>query len=79
MGILRLSAGSSRLTPPPTLSDDIFVHNRWITRKGEKLVWLPYDYRGFWASKSNVLAIGQRSGLVNFIGFKFELPMTHLM
>jgi len=47
----------------------IFVDGHWITRNGENILWLPYDYRGCSAISGNLLAIGQYSGQINFIGF----------
>ncbi|KAK6531042.1 hypothetical protein TWF281_007869 [Arthrobotrys megalospora] len=70
-GVLAITPSSSSLRQPPKQPPDhILLSGEWITRDGQNLLWLPYDYRGFHsASRGNNLIIGQESGAVTFFEF----------
>ena len=73
-GFLPLSSNSSSLlSRQPKLSENVFLDSEWITRGGQKILWLPYDYRGTCSvSSGNLLIIGQKSGAISFFGFKTD-------
>ena len=53
------------------LSEDIFLDGEWVTQDGQRILRLPDDYRGACsASRGNLLALGQKSGVVSFLEFK---------
>jgi hypothetical protein len=46
----------------------IFASREWVTRDGQKILWLPPDYRGTCATVyDNKLALGHSSGQVTFL------------
>ena len=73
-GLLSLPS-SSNPSPPQVLPlRQIFVERDWITRDGEKLLWLPSNYKvRSLALHNNTLAMGHASGEITFIEFKSYL------
>jgi dipeptidyl aminopeptidase/acylaminoacyl peptidase len=48
--------------------NDIFVHEKWVTRNGQRLIWLPPDYRATCtAINGNSVVLGHRSGRLTFL------------
>ncbi|KAL4766705.1 WD40-repeat-containing domain protein [Aspergillus nidulans var. acristatus] len=51
---------------PP--ENEIFIHGKWVTRSGQRLVWLPPDFRATCAVTSgNSVVLGHRSGGLTFL------------
>ncbi|KAF7587085.1 hypothetical protein BBP40_007724 [Aspergillus hancockii] len=50
----------------------ISVENNWVVFAGEKVVWLPSNYRQFtcFVVKNNTLALGYGDGRVSILGFR---------
>jgi hypothetical protein len=70
-GFLQIDHG--RVTPsiPPSLSPKISIYNEWVEIQGEKILWLPTEYRSEYSAVSgNIIALGNRSGSVSFLGFR---------
>ena len=70
-GILAIppSSSSSLLPLPQKPLDCYFLNSEWITRDGQNLLWLPYDYRGCSAVRENLFVIGGPSGVVSIFEF----------
>ena len=50
------------------------VSGEWVRWREDNILWLPVEYRpSCWATKDNILALGQRSGRVTFIEFNLGL------
>ena len=48
--------------------NDIFVRERWVTRNGQRLIWLPPDYRATCVAISgNSVVLGHRLGGLTFL------------
>ncbi|KAL4863058.1 hypothetical protein BDV12DRAFT_33997 [Aspergillus spectabilis] len=48
--------------------NEIFVHEKWVTRNGQRLIWLPPDYRATCAVASgNGVVLGHESGRLTFL------------
>jgi WD40 repeat protein len=48
--------------------NDIFVHDHWVTRNGQRLIWLPPDYRVTCAvTNGNSVVLCHRSGRMTFL------------
>lgn len=48
----------------------IKLEHQWVSLNGERLLWLPHEYRPFcFAVNDRTLVLGQASGRVSFIGF----------
>ncbi|KAH8430190.1 uncharacterized protein LDX57_007860 [Aspergillus melleus] len=46
----------------------IFIDEKWITRSGQRLIWLPPDFRpSSVAISDNCLVLGHKSGLLTFL------------
>ncbi|KAL3484438.1 hypothetical protein BJX62DRAFT_54438 [Aspergillus germanicus] len=60
----RLSLSHKPLTALIAPQDiEIFVREKWITRNGQRLIWLPPDYRVTCAVASdNCVVLGHASG-----------------
>ena len=57
-----------------TVASTSVVQDEWILRKGEKLLWLPPEYRSKKVSLHNSLVcLGLPSGRVITIGFEYDL------
>ncbi|EGX44903.1 hypothetical protein AOL_s00173g4 [Orbilia oligospora ATCC 24927] len=53
---------------------ELRVEEEWLTRGGERLIWLPRSRRATCsASHGNMIACGHASGGLSLIGFKFDL------
>ncbi|KAF3311740.1 hypothetical protein TWF173_008017 [Orbilia oligospora] len=64
------ASGGVSLKPLPTPSILYSENGEWITRCGQKFLWLPPDYRGTcWERRGRTLALGRKSGVVDFIEF----------
>jgi len=63
---------SSNLSPPRVPSSyQILAERDWITRDGENLLWLPFNYKVSCSTlHDNMLAVGHASGEVTFIEFR---------
>jgi WD40 repeat protein len=49
----------------------IFVYEKWITRNGQQLIWLPPAYRASCvAVRGSSVVLGHSSGLLTFLWFK---------
>jgi WD40 repeat protein len=75
-GFLITDRGSLSLSYQPLTSlperqeNEIFVHEKWITRNGQQLIWLPSDYRATCvATNGNSAVLGHGSGRVTFLWF----------
>ncbi|KAL2808652.1 WD40-repeat-containing domain protein [Aspergillus granulosus] len=73
-GCLNTDRGSLSLDHQPHNSyierqeNDIFVHEKWITHNGQRLIWLPPDYRATRAAANgNSVVLGHRSGRLTFL------------
>ncbi|KAL2808027.1 hypothetical protein BJX63DRAFT_436478 [Aspergillus granulosus] len=52
-------------------SNDIIVHEKWITRNGQRLIWLPPEYRATCVvTHDNSVVLGHQSGLLTFFWLK---------
>ncbi|RVD84933.1 uncharacterized protein DFL_003269 [Arthrobotrys flagrans] len=50
--------------------ETILVQSEWLVRNGERLIWLPHDYRpSCSAVNGSTIALGHYSGVVSFITF----------
>lgn len=59
-----------RSRPQQVLFFTISVRNHWVARKNCDILWLPSNRRrGVYAIKNNLLAIGNRSGVMTFLSF----------
>jgi WD40 repeat protein len=48
--------------------NEIFIHKKWVTRSGQRLIWLPPDFRATCAVTSgNKVVLGHRSGGLTFL------------
>ncbi|KAL4766966.1 hypothetical protein BDW60DRAFT_170629 [Aspergillus nidulans var. acristatus] len=48
--------------------NEIFVHEKWVTRKGQRLIWLPPNFRATCAATSGYnVVLGHRSGGLTFL------------
>jgi WD40 repeat protein len=48
--------------------NEIFIHDKWVTRSGQRLIWLPPDFRVTCAATSgNKVVLGHRSGGLTFL------------
>lgn len=48
----------------------IFVEGEWVTRDGQKMLWLPPDYKAAqWSASDNILAFIDASGRATFLEF----------
>ncbi|KAL4748726.1 hypothetical protein BDW72DRAFT_147964 [Aspergillus terricola var. indicus] len=48
--------------------NEIFIHEKWVTRSGQRLIWLPLDFRATCAVTSgNKVVLGHRSGGLTFL------------
>ncbi|KAL4735720.1 hypothetical protein BDV11DRAFT_195322, partial [Aspergillus similis] len=46
----------------------IFIYEKWVTRSGQRLIWLPPDFRATCAVTSgNKVVLGHRSGGLTFL------------
>jgi WD40 repeat protein len=55
----------ARVSPPIDLFD---VSHQWVVYQGERLLWLPSEYRATcWASNGETVAIGHASGYVTIL------------
>ena len=51
----------------------VFVNEKWVTRDGQNILWLPPDYRAECSALyENMLVLGHQSGQVTF--FEFASP-----
>ncbi|KAL2826365.1 WD40-repeat-containing domain protein [Aspergillus pseudoustus] len=51
--------------------NEIFVRKKWVTRNGQRLIWLPPDYRATCAATSgNSVVLGHPSGRLTFLWLK---------
>ncbi|KAK6520162.1 hypothetical protein TWF506_000446 [Arthrobotrys conoides] len=51
-------------------AETVIVHDGWLVRNGERLVWLPYDYRpNCVAVHGSTIVLGHLSGGVSFFTF----------
>jgi WD40 repeat protein len=73
-GFLKTDRGSLSLSYHPLTSlserneNAIFVREKWITRHGQQLIWLPPDYRATCvATIGNTVVLGHRLGRVTFL------------
>jgi hypothetical protein len=73
-GFLKTNRGSLSLSYHPLTSlteqneNAIFVREKWITRNGQQLIWLPPDYRATCvATNGNSVVLGHLSGRVTFL------------
>jgi len=59
-------------------SPNIFIQGQWIMLNGKKALWLPPGSRATCSAISgNLLALGQSSGCISFLGFRFYLMLNH--
>jgi hypothetical protein len=72
-GLLSLNSGSFDVYLSQALDEPIYaisIDNGWVTQDGQKLLWLPPDFRPSCSAVSiNVLAFGHLSGFVTFLEF----------
>ncbi|KAL4805676.1 hypothetical protein BDV18DRAFT_139630, partial [Aspergillus unguis] len=48
--------------------NEICVREKWLTRNGQRLIWLPPDYRATCVvNNGNSVALGHRSGGLTFL------------
>ncbi|KAL2782322.1 WD40 repeat-like protein [Aspergillus keveii] len=48
--------------------NEIFIREKWVTRNGQRLIWLPPDFRATCAATSgNNVVLGHRSGGLTFL------------
>ncbi|KAL2801613.1 hypothetical protein BJX63DRAFT_169190 [Aspergillus granulosus] len=53
---------------PHSLHSTIFVHEKWIRRNGQNLIWLPPKYRATCVlTRENTVILGHQSGALTFI------------
>jgi WD40 repeat protein len=46
---------------------------QWIALRGEKLLWLPSEFRPTcWATKNGIIALGHASGRISFLGVRIR-------
>jgi len=68
-GLLRIQ--STRIFPlqsEPVC--EIFLGERWVSRDGENVIWLPPDYRAVSSAfQGGVLVLGHATGRISFFGF----------
>ncbi|KAJ6004705.1 hypothetical protein N7540_013074 [Penicillium herquei] len=70
LGLLQIEHGRVTRSIPPSLSPKISIYNEWVVLQGEKILWLPTEYRpACSAVNNNIIALGRRSGNVSFLGF----------
>ncbi|KAL4736901.1 WD40-repeat-containing domain protein [Aspergillus similis] len=51
--------------------NQVFVHEKWVTRNGQRLIWLPPEYRATCAVTSgNIVVLGHVSGFLTFLWLK---------
>ncbi|KAL5335619.1 WD40-repeat-containing domain protein [Aspergillus crustosus] len=73
-GFLNTDRGLLSLSYQPLASltereeNKVFVREKWITRNGQQLIWLPPDYRAICvAINGNCVVLGHGSGRVTFL------------
>ncbi|KAL3449638.1 hypothetical protein BJX65DRAFT_294642 [Aspergillus insuetus] len=73
-GCLATDRGSLSLSHQPLThlierqENEIFVREKWVTRSGQRLIWLPPDYRATCAVTSgNRVVLGHGSGRLTFL------------
>ncbi|KAL4919567.1 WD40-repeat-containing domain protein [Aspergillus aurantiobrunneus] len=67
-GSLSLIYQQSLTFLPEREENEIFVCEKWITRNGQQLIWLPPDYRATCvATNGNCVVLGHGSGRVTFL------------
>jgi hypothetical protein len=50
------------------LENQILISEKWVTRNGQRLIWLPKDFRATCAATSgNNVVLGHRSGGLTFL------------
>ncbi|KAL3482541.1 WD40-repeat-containing domain protein [Aspergillus germanicus] len=48
--------------------NEIFIREKWVTRNGQRLIWLPPDFRATLAATSGKnMVLGHRSGRLTFL------------
>ncbi|KAJ5675395.1 NACHT and WD40 domain protein [Penicillium macrosclerotiorum] len=69
-GILEIIPRTATSYPPHVNLRISIEHGQWLKLGGEKVLWLPVDYRPTcFQIKGNIVALGHASGRVSFIGF----------
>lgn len=71
-GLLDLYPGASHISPHQVQSTpNIFISENWVNRNGQRLLWLPPDYRAIACSAfyKNLTVLGYASGQVTFLEF----------
>jgi WD40 repeat protein len=75
-GLLATARGSLALNYQPLTSltkrqeNGIFASEKWITRNGQQLIWLPPEYRATCvATSGNNVVLGHNSGRLTFLWF----------
>jgi WD40 repeat protein len=64
--------------PHPNLSvSRLGIQDDWVTASSERTLWIPPEYRpGCWASNSDTIVIGSRTGRVSFVHFAATLFLS---
>lgn len=76
LGFLDIQSGCDDHTShsPRAIAEIFILDNQWITLNGNKVVWLPHEYRPSWpissAVKDGALALGHASGRISFLRFR---------
>ncbi|KAL4748253.1 hypothetical protein BDW72DRAFT_156673 [Aspergillus terricola var. indicus] len=51
--------------------NEVLVREKWVTRNGQRLIWLPPEYRATCVvSSGNTVVLGHRSGFLTFLWLK---------
>jgi WD40 repeat protein len=72
-GCLNTDRGSLSLSRQPSdtvdqQGNEILVLEKWVTRKGQRLIWLPPEYRAICVLiNGNNVVLGHRSGCLTFL------------
>ncbi|KAL4734345.1 hypothetical protein BDV11DRAFT_212893 [Aspergillus similis] len=65
---LWFSADGSYFKSPYSLNSPIFVHEKWVARNGQRLIWLPPQYRATCVlAGENTVILGHQSGALTFL------------
>ncbi|KAJ5355562.1 NACHT and WD40 domain protein [Penicillium cataractarum] len=72
LGSFNIQSSLGNHTPiPPLGNTKVFIReNQWIAFDGEKVLWLPHEYRAQCSAvNDNTLAVGHISGRISFMAF----------
>lgn len=67
------SVSSSNISLQPSAKRGLFIEKDWVTYKGNKVLWLPSEYRAMcFAIRNNVAVLGHASGRITVLVFNLS-------